>query len=96
MQSTFALLIHACIRTLTCARTHACTLTYLQAGNLVGFEQVKDIHLDAEPWTPEDILTPTFKLKRADAKRRYIEQIDAMYSVLDPVAGARGLRQGDA
>ena len=39
-------------------------------------------------------MTPTFKLKRADAKRHYQEQIDAMYSVLDPVAGKAGLKQG--
>jgi len=60
----------------------------------VGFEIPKAVHLSAVVWTPENVLTPTFKLKRADAKRMYQAQIDAMYAVLDPVAGKAGLRQG--
>jgi long-chain acyl-CoA synthetase len=67
-----------------------------KAAGLQGFEIPKDIHLDAEPWTPENILTPTFKLKRADAKRLYADHIDRMYEVLDPVAGMKGLKQGVA
>lgn len=65
-----------------------------KAAGLQGFEIPKDLLLDPEPWSPERLMTPTFKLKRADAKRHYQEQIDAMYSVLDPVAGKAGLKQG--
>lgn len=65
-----------------------------KGANLQGFECVKDLFLEADAWTPEDILTPTFKLKRNDAKHRYQAQIDTMYAKLDPVAGATGLRQG--
>lgn len=61
---------------------------------LQGFELAKDIFMDPVPWTPEDILTPSFKLKRADAKKKYQSHIDAMYTVLDPVAGMKGLKQG--
>jgi hypothetical protein len=26
-------------------------------------------------WTPDDLLTPSFKLKRADAKKKYQKQV---------------------
>jgi long-chain acyl-CoA synthetase len=61
---------------------------------LQGFEFAKDLFLEPEPWTPEDILTPSFKLKRADAKKKYQAQIDKLYAVLDPVAGMKNLKQG--
>jgi len=63
---------------------------------LMSFEIPKDIHLDAEPWTPDNVLTPTFKLKRKEAKERYSGPIDAMYGRLETVAGVAGLKQGAA
>lgn len=69
---------------------------FVQASGLQGFEVPKAVHITAVPWTPENVLTPTFKLKRADAKKLFQSQIDAMYAVLDPVAGKSGLRQGAA
>jgi long-chain acyl-CoA synthetase len=56
---------------------------------LNGFETVRAIHLHPEPFTVEnDLLTPTFKLKRNDAKKFFIKQIDALYDKSgDLVAG---------
>jgi long-chain acyl-CoA synthetase len=62
---------------------------------LSGFEQVKGIHLDPVAWTPDDLLTPSFKLKRADAKKKYNAILDGLYDALnDTVAGVKGLKQG--
>jgi long-chain acyl-CoA synthetase len=48
---------------------------------LQGFEMVKKVALEPEVWSVENgILTPTFKLKRNEAKKKYIEQINAMYA----------------
>lgn len=49
---------------------------------LNGYENVKSVWLEPEPWinTGENcILTPTMKLKRMDAKKRYAAAIRAMY-----------------
>ena len=43
----------------------------LQASKLASFEIVKAVHLDPVAWTDKTLLTPTFKLKRVDAKRAY-------------------------
>jgi long-subunit acyl-CoA synthetase (AMP-forming) len=66
---------------------------------LKGFEMARAIRVVAEPFTPEnDLLTPTFKLKRNVAKTRFQPLIDEMYA--DPeigsVAGLVGLKQGTA
>ncbi|KAI8912730.1 hypothetical protein EDD86DRAFT_224169 [Gorgonomyces haynaldii] len=54
-----------------------------KANNLQGFENVKAIHLIDEPFSPENgILSPTFKLKRHEAKAVYIKEIEAMYAAL--------------
>ncbi|KAI8868479.1 acetyl-CoA synthetase-like protein [Ramicandelaber brevisporus] len=48
---------------------------------LMGFESLKDIHLAADPFSPENgILTPTLKLKRNVARDVYKKEIDAMYA----------------
>ena len=48
---------------------------------LAGFEIPRRLALEREPWTPDNgLLTPTFKLKRNDAKKRFLPKIDAMYA----------------
>lgn len=54
---------------------------YGRSNGLKGFENVKAVSLDTEPFSAENgILTPTFKLKRHDAKIKYKSVIDQMYS----------------
>lgn len=65
-----------------------------KAAGLQGFEIPRAIHIEPEPWTPTDLLTPSLKLKRADAVKRYRSVIDAMYDVLEP--GARAGAGGGA
>ena len=51
--------------------------------SLASFEQVKDIYLEGEMWTPEnDLLTPTFKTKRPQLLMKYRTVIDVMYEKL--------------
>jgi long-chain acyl-CoA synthetase len=52
--------------------------------DLKGFEFPKKIFLSPELFSVEnDLLTPTFKLKRAQAKDRYMEQINLLYEGVD-------------
>lgn len=47
---------------------------------LQGFERIKNIHLCIDPFTlEEDLLTPTLKMKRIPAIKRYKEILDALY-----------------
>jgi len=40
--------------------------------NLSGLEKIKKVYLTAEPFTVEnDLITPTFKIKRNVAKKKY-------------------------
>ncbi|CAI5509339.1 unnamed protein product, partial [Closterium sp. Naga37s-1] len=68
-------------------------------GKLKGFEMVKAVHLDSQPFDMErDLLTPTFKKKRPQLLKYYQAQIDAMYADLrvDDRAGvAAAERWGD-
>ncbi|CAD5227713.1 unnamed protein product [Bursaphelenchus xylophilus] len=51
---------------------------------LFSFEQVKDIHLCAEPFSVENgLLTPTLKSKRPQLKVHFKPQIEDMYSRLE-------------
>lgn len=51
---------------------------------LTGFEQVHAICVIPEPFTVEnDLLTPTFKLKRPQAKEKFRTQIEKLYQTLD-------------
>ena len=47
---------------------------------LHGFEIVKKIHLEADAWTTEDLLTPTQKLMRHQAKIKYQDVLNELYS----------------
>ena len=48
---------------------------------LAGFEIPLRLHFTREPFTVEnDCLTPTFKLKRAEIKKKYMPHIQAMYA----------------
>lgn len=48
---------------------------------LTGLEIAKNIHLESELFSVEnDILTPTFKIKRHQAKEKYKETISHLYS----------------
>ncbi|KAG0239912.1 Long-chain-fatty-acid--CoA ligase 6, partial [Actinomortierella wolfii] len=52
--------------------------------DLKGFEILKDIHVTHELFSIDnDLLTPTFKLKRHTAQAKYQAEIDAMYANLN-------------
>ena len=52
---------------------------------LAGFETVKAIHLEAKPFSAEDdLLTPTFKLKRQKVQEKYQDVIRKLYAEMPP------------
>jgi long-chain acyl-CoA synthetase len=52
-------------------------------GKLKGFEMVRAVYLEPELFSVEnDLLTPTFKLKRPQLQKRYQAEIDAMYAAM--------------
>ena len=52
-----------------------------KVNKLSGLEKIKKLHLIDDPFTIEnDILTPTFKIKRNVAKNLFKEQITAIYA----------------
>ena len=45
-----------------------------------GIEKIRDLIIDSEQWTVEnDLLTPTFKLKRKAVQNKYSALIDSTY-----------------
>jgi len=47
---------------------------------LTGFERIRNVHLDIEPFTVEnELLTPTLKLKRPQAAKAYRSDLDRLY-----------------
>lgn len=51
---------------------------------LRGFEQAKALYLESEPFAVEnDLLTPTFKVKRPQAKKHYEAKITELYEALN-------------
>ncbi|KAI9144437.1 hypothetical protein BKA69DRAFT_1112327 [Paraphysoderma sedebokerense] len=58
---------------------------------LRGFEFVKLIHIEPNPFTVDNgLITPTFKLKRPQALQRYRKEIDAMYKLLETTKADSG------
>ncbi|KAF9405360.1 hypothetical protein BGZ94_003623, partial [Podila epigama] len=56
-----------------------------RASDLKGFEIVKNIHVISELFSIEnDLLTPTFKIKRHQVKEKYDAQIERMYTETEP------------
>lgn len=54
-----------------------------KTAELRGFEFVKAIYLESQPFTMEsNLLTPTLKLKRAEARKFYDAQINELYQHL--------------
>lgn len=54
-----------------------------KADKLKGFEIVKKVFVDPKPFDVEnELLTPTFKLKRPQLQKHYQAQIDSMYKAL--------------
>ena len=52
-----------------------------KAAKFAGFEYVKKFHLEPEVWSVDNgMLTPTFKLKRVDLKKRYQAVLDELYA----------------
>ena len=48
---------------------------------LSSLERIKKMHLTPEPFTVQnDIITPTFKIKRNIAKKVFLEEINKMYA----------------
>ncbi|KAF6765045.1 long-chain-fatty-acid-CoA ligase [Ephemerocybe angulata] len=55
---------------------------------LKGFEMVKRLHISTSPFTIEDnTLTPTMKLRRKDAYKKFQTEIDALYALGEPTSG---------
>eukprot|EP00029_Vermamoeba_vermiformis_P011063 TRINITY_DN598_c0_g1_i1.p1 TRINITY_DN598_c0_g1~~TRINITY_DN598_c0_g1_i1.p1 ORF type:complete len:659 (+),score=220.18 TRINITY_DN598_c0_g1_i1:19-1995(+) len=47
---------------------------------LKGFEIIKNVYLESEPWTVENnLLTPSMKLKRPAIKKKYQSHIESLY-----------------
>ncbi|CAK4147723.1 unnamed protein product [Aphanomyces euteiches] len=66
-----------------------------KAGKLHGFEIPRAIFLTPEPFTIEnDMLTPTFKLKRNDAKKKFQAHIDDLYVKSGDAVAGKQVKQG--
>jgi len=52
-----------------------------EKAKLKGFEKIKNIHLEPEPWTAENgLLTPTLKARRPELKKHYSKIIESLYA----------------
>jgi long-chain acyl-CoA synthetase len=59
-----------------------------KARGLLGFQQIRGIILDTVPWSPDNnLLTPTFKIRRKALSDKYREQINALYESLETATG---------
>ena len=58
--------------------------SFARSSDLKGFECVRAISLEHEMFSVEnDLLTPTFKLKRHEAKKKYLVIIEELYAKLE-------------
>jgi long-chain acyl-CoA synthetase len=58
-------------------------LVVVARGKLLGFQIVQAIYLEPVEWTVDnDLMTPTFKLKRKKLTDKYKQQIEEMYRQL--------------
>jgi long-subunit acyl-CoA synthetase (AMP-forming) len=58
---------------------------------LHGFEFIKAVKLVSAPFTPEnDLLTPTFKLRRQNLLKYYKSDIEALYKRIDELEAKSG------
>ncbi|EQC29048.1 hypothetical protein SDRG_13202 [Saprolegnia diclina VS20] len=65
-----------------------------KAQGLLGFEIVRAVHLETEPFSVEnDLMTPTFKLKRHQAKVVYSARLDALYAASGDVVAGKQVMQ---
>lgn len=61
-----------------------------KVNDLKGFENIKAIHIEEHEFSVDnDMLTPTFKLKRDIAKKHYRTQIDQMYAEINSHSSGR-------
>jgi long-chain acyl-CoA synthetase len=52
------------------------------ANKFSGLEKIKQVHLLTDPFTIEDgLLTPTMKIKRNEATKRFAEDIKRLYTL---------------
>ena len=61
-------------------------------GKLVGFEQIKRLHLSAQPFD-DSLVTPTFKLKRQLARNYFKDILDGLYALDLPVKSEVGKKR---
>ncbi|KAF8321178.1 long-chain-fatty-acid-CoA ligase [Clavulina sp. PMI_390] len=54
---------------------------HAKKAGLKGFETVKAVHMTNEPFTAENVLTPTFKIKRKEAHAYFQKELDALYKI---------------
>ncbi|XP_070575903.1 long-chain-fatty-acid--CoA ligase 6-like [Ptychodera flava] len=55
-----------------------------KTSGLKGFEQVKDIYISSEQFSIENgLMTPTFKIRRLELRRRFEQKIEEMYNNLN-------------
>ncbi len=62
-------------------------------GRLKAFERVRDVHVTREPFSVDNgLLTPSLKLRRFAAKRRYQMELDCMYDAASVAEASRQRR----
>ncbi|KAH9119156.1 hypothetical protein AeMF1_008020 [Aphanomyces euteiches] len=70
-------------------------VTISKQNKLFGYETVKAIQLHPEPFTVENgLMTPTFKLKRHDAKTIFRHEIAALYEQCGDLVAGHNVHQG--